>query len=132
MQFGMPQGFQELLDRKYAILQQQADTSRIGVQAGANLDNTRAHLMPLETDANVAESRARTTNLGLTGQTILPLANSTIGLQGAQGRNLDAETLLTGEQTTSAKQINRVRPLGAYGLGQARTPYQELTTRLGL
>lgn len=129
LQFGMPGGFQALLDRKYAIMQQQADTARIGVDAAARLDNARATLLPGESEANIAESRARTTNLGLTGQTIVPLANSTIGLQSAQARGLDADTDLTRENTVTVRNANRRRPLSSFGLtgGSLTAPY-----RLGL
>lgn len=113
---GMPPGFQALLDRKYAILQQQADTARVGVDAAANLDRVRANLMPAESQANTAESAARTTNLGLTGRTIIPLANANLGLIGAQTAATGAEAENTTERTVGLRQLNRRRPVSAFGL----------------
>jgi hypothetical protein len=127
---GMPAGFQTLLDRKYAILQQQADTAKVGVDAAAALDRTRAQVLPDQAAADVAESRARTTNLGLTGQTILPLATANLGLIGAQTTNLGAETENTTERTIGLRQLNRRRPIGDFGLGGGSS-LQGGLTRLG-
>ncbi len=114
---GMPPGFQALLDRKYAIMQQQADTARVGVDAAANLDRVRASILPAESQSNIAESTARTTNLGLTGRTIIPLANANIGLLGAQTDATGAEAEGTRERTVGLRQLNRRRPVSAFGLG---------------
>lgn len=119
MGMGMPWGFQELLNRKYAIMQQQADTARVGVDAAAGLDRARTAVLPLESEANVAESRARTTNLGLTGQTIIPLANANLGLITAQTYATGAEGDNTRERTTGLRQLNRRRPGTAFGLSPA-------------
>lgn len=126
---GMPTGFQELLDRKYSILQQQADTARVGVDAAAGLDRARTIALPGESSANIAESRARTTNLGLTGQTIVPLATANLGLLGAQTANLGAETEGTQERTIGLRQLNRRRPISDFGLGSSLSGG---LTRLGL
>lgn len=117
LQIGMPEGFAALIQRKYDILQQQADSQRTAVTAGANLDNMKAKLMPAESAANVAESAARTTNLGLTGRTIVPLAQAQIGLMGAQTRNTDAGTVGIGLDNVSKAQLTRVRPRSSFGLG---------------
>lgn len=68
----MPPGFQRLLDRKYAILQQQADAMALNAQsnagasaAAAALDRARASVIPEESEANIAQTRAQT---GLIGQ----------------------------------------------------------------
>lgn len=128
---GMPAGFQALLDRKYAILQQQADTAKVGVDAAANLDRTRAQVLPDQAAADVAESRARTTNLGLTGQTILPLATANLGLIGAQTTNLGAETDNTQERTVGLRQLNRRRPISSFGLSGGENSLTGGLTRLG-
>lgn len=117
IQMGMPDGFAALIQRKYDIMQQQADSQRTAVTAGANLDNVKAKLMPGESAANVAESAARTTNLGLTGRTILPLAGAQIGLLGAQTRNTDAGTVGIGLDNVGKAQLVRPRARSAFGLG---------------
>lgn len=55
MAYGMPAGMAELLQRKYAILQQQADantvnatSNRTAAEAGAKLDTARARELPLD------------------------------------------------------------------------------------
>ena len=116
IQFGMPDGFAALLQRKYDIMQQQADSQRTAVTAGANLDNVKAKLMPGESAANVAEAGARTTNLGLTGRTILPLAGAQIGLLGAQTRNTDAGTVGIGLDNVGKAQDVRRHGRAAFGL----------------
>lgn len=86
------------LNRKYAILQQQANaadtqnaTQRIGVVAAANVDNTRARLMPKESAANVAKTRAET---GLVGEQTNWFGKSAA----AEINNLNANARLTGFQ----------------------------------
>lgn len=115
MQFGMPSGFSDLIAKKYAIMQQSTDQQGVAINAAANLDNVRAELMPTESAANVANTRAQTTNLGLTGRTILPLMRSQIGLQGAQVRGINADIGLTRANTTSVEQLTRRRPTSALG-----------------
>lgn len=68
---GMPRGFQSLLNTKYAILQQQADaastnagTNAVVGRASANLDNTRAGLLPGESAASIRKSDAETGLIG--------------------------------------------------------------------
>ena len=63
----MPSGMMEFLNRKYAILQQQANattqnaaTAAMTGRAAANLDTVRAGLMPAESQANVGLTKANT------------------------------------------------------------------------
>lgn len=77
----IPAGMAELLDRKYAILQQNADatseqaratTTNAGTnafvgRAAAGLDNVRASLMPAESTANIGLTKA---NTGLVGKEV--------------------------------------------------------------
>lgn len=79
------------LGRKYALLQQQADTGdfqaqtqRIGTTAAANVDNTRAALMPKESAANIAQSAAQTGLLREQTQWLGPEATARIGNLNAQ------------------------------------------------
>lgn len=74
----MPAGMAELLDRKYAILQQQANatseqaratttnaaTSAMVGKASANFDNVRAGLLPAESAANIGLTKANTGLIG--------------------------------------------------------------------
>lgn len=104
-----PVDFQYFLARKYAILQQQANsgseqaaattrnaaTAALTGAAAANLDNVNAGLRPTESAANTALTRAQT---GLTmnqAETVLPLAT-------AQIAGLNASTALTGTQNKIA------------------------------
>jgi len=97
--------FNYFLARKYAVLQQQADsgseqaratttnaaTAQMTGAAAANVDNTRAKLMPAESAAQIALQRAQTTLTGNQAQTVIPLANANIA-------NIGANTALTGTQ----------------------------------
>jgi hypothetical protein len=58
MAFGMPPGMADLLAKKYAIMQQQADAGMITANAASNLDNVRAGLLPGEVRANIAKTQA--------------------------------------------------------------------------
>lgn len=63
----VPAIMQEFLNRKYAIAQQQADattqnaaTAAMTGKAAANLDTTRAGLLPAESQANIGLTQANT------------------------------------------------------------------------
>jgi len=112
MMMGMPYGFAELLQKKYAIMAQQADAQTTSANAGANLDNVKARLMPGQVEAEIGRTKAETTNLGLTGRTIVPLATAQIGLMGSQAKNYDAQSDLTGAETVLKKQLGRKLPFG--------------------
>lgn len=84
LSYGMPAGFGDLLAKKYALLQQGADASTRSAEAGANLEDVRAKLAPGESAAGIAKSNAETAGIKENTRFIAPLANSTIGLQGAQ------------------------------------------------
>lgn len=79
------------LGRKYTLLQQQADTGdynaqtqRMGTTAAANLDNTRAALMPKESMANIAQTNAQTGLLSEQTKWLGPEATARIGNLNAQ------------------------------------------------
>lgn len=114
LEFGMPPGFAQALALKYGIMQMQANAQAKSLDAAANLDNTKADLLPGQARADIAETQARTQGIGLTNQTILPESQARVGLIGAQTKNTDASTGLVNEQTTAAKQLNKKSP---YGLG---------------
>lgn len=100
-----PVDFNYFLQRKYAILQQQADAGTEGAKAqtqnaataaltgaaAARLDNTRADLMPTESAAQVGLTRAQTALTGNQAKVVIPMAT-------AQIANLGAQTALTGTQ----------------------------------
>jgi len=108
------------LARKYALLQQQADagTSQAQTQsrqadtgalvgaAAANLDRTRAGLLPGESAAQIAQQGAQTRLLGEQASIVQPLARAQIGQIGAE----------TGLTTTQNKVLTRT----------ALTPYRSL------
>jgi hypothetical protein len=94
------------LGRKYAILQQQADATTAGVdvaaknaqtnaltgRAAALLDTTRANLLPAESRAGLAKTRAETTLLGEQAATIGPESQARIAnIEANTGRtNIDS------------------------------------------
>lgn len=124
--FGMPAaGFDALIAKKYALMQQQNDTQAIGTIAAAGLDNVRTKLLPGQTAADIAKTQAETGQIGATTKTIPLLANSTIKLQGLQGGYYGAQTRNTDETTTGLKIDNRE---SAYGLLGAQPG---LPTRFG-
>lgn len=71
LNFGMPAGFQAALDRKYAILGQDANANTLDATARANLTNVNAKLAPGLADASEAASygsgKASTAQAGLFG-----------------------------------------------------------------
>lgn len=113
-----------LLGRKYDILQQQADTQRMGMRADANLANVRAGLLPIESKANVGLTEAQTgftdANAGLAtsraratdeeAKYIGPIAKANIGESQARGR-------LYGSQATGEDQLNQFNRFRFRGLG---------------
>lgn len=89
---GMPSGFAELLRRKYNIMQQSADTERVGVDAAANLDMVKAGLMPamqkqqiLESQAGIGKTSAETAGILEGNKFIGRQAEADIGYKGALG-----------------------------------------------
>ena len=95
--------FNYFLQRKYAVLQQQADagtsnaasgaiqanSGAIAARAGANLDNTRATLLPAESAATIAQSRAQTRLIGEQANVVAPESMARIA-------GMTADTALTG------------------------------------
>jgi hypothetical protein len=127
-----PVDFNYFLAQKYAVLKQQADagsesaraqstnaaTAAITGRAAANLDTTRANLMPAESQAQIALQGAQT---GLTrnqAQVVVPLAQ-------AQIRGMDATTAFTGTQNKVLTR-NELTPqselFGSGGLGGSTLP----------
>lgn len=127
--------FAALLGRKYDILQQDADTSRLGMRASANLNTVRAGLLPAESKAGIGLTTAQTAlaganarNVDETTKTIAPLANASIGLSGSQGR-------LYGAQATEQEQLTKVNPFRFRGLGDTLGTIEDMvrkSLRLGL
>jgi hypothetical protein len=106
-----------LIARKYDLLQQDADTRRMGMVADAGLTNVKAGLLPKQAEADIRLSGAQAglagANAGLadanarnveeTTKYVGPLASANIFNTRAQGR-------LYGEQATGEGQLNRVLP----------------------
>ena len=123
LNFGMPYGFADLLAKKYAILQQGADTQQLGTVAAAGLDNVRAKLLPGQTAADIAKTNAETANIGETTKFIAPLARSGIALQGAQGGLYKSQAAASDEETVGNKITNKETAFGILGRpGGAQAP----------
>jgi hypothetical protein len=102
--------FNYYLNRKYTLLQQQADagtknvdiaaknaaTNALAAGAAARVDNTRADLMPAESAAGIAKTGAETSLLGEQARYFGPVAEANIA-------NTNAGTYLTGIQGDVAK-----------------------------
>ena len=78
-----PSGFDDLIQRKYNILQQNANAQSLDAAARANLANAQAGSIPATTAANVEESKARGSLYGKQGQE----ATARSGLYGAQAES---------------------------------------------
>lgn len=101
------------LGRKYAILAQQADAGTVSANAtaqnantnaivgaaSANLDRTRATLMPGESASTIGLQGAQAGLLRNQAQVVIPESNARIG-------QMEAETGLTRANTTSVDQLN--------------------------
>jgi hypothetical protein len=123
---GMPYGMMGLLERKYAIMQQQADTgqfnavtNRTGVDAAANLDRVKAGILPNESTANIGltraqamESDARKRNIDENMKWIGPLNKANISLLGANAFESRSRGGLLGAQTATTSQNNSMFDLG--------------------
>lgn len=101
------------LQRKYDIMQQNADTNRMGMVSSVNLDNVRARLLPDQTAADIGRVRAETSQIGAQTSQIGPLARAQIGLYGAQARNYNSTAASADEDTAYTKRYNA---RGAFGL----------------
>jgi hypothetical protein len=108
MVFGdtQPVDFNYFLNRKYQLLQQQADAGSTNAQSGAlqaatgaivgkaaaGLDTTRAKLLPAESASQIGLQGAQANLLGQQASVVVPEAQSRI-------RNQDANTGYTGVQS---------------------------------
>lgn len=124
------------LDRKYAILQQQADaTSRnaatnaqVGA-ASAALDLTRSRLLPAESAANIGQTQAQTNLLGEQAKVVVPESRARINSLNADAGLASANTGLVRDslKTYSALPASLQAVMGAqYQLGDITptTPYR--------
>lgn len=122
---GISFDFATALNRKYNILQQQADASTkqadaqmIGVEAAAQLDRTKANLLPGETKANIAKTIA---DAGLTREQTKFLGPETE----ARIANLKANTgLTTTQDKIAAREGLTERNINPKFLRQYATPLQ--------
>lgn len=93
LEFGMPAGFQDALNTKYALLAQDSAARANAANAEANINNTRAGLLPAESAANIGLTgaqaglaRANTANVNENTQYVAPLARASIFNTTAQGQ----------------------------------------------
>lgn len=110
LNFGMPFGFQEALDRKYAIMAQDTAARANAANAEANVNAVRAKLMPSESAANVGLTKAQTASVDENTKFIKPLAEASIFNSRAQGS-------LFGQQAYGEYQLNRLSKSLAGGKG---------------
>lgn len=108
-----------LLQRKYDILQQQADTARLGVNASALLDRTRAGLLPAESSANISNTLAQAglygaqaSNVNEETKYVGPLARANITESGARARQYNASADSTNVDTDYNRHYNRGFAIG--------------------
>ena len=113
--FGMPPpGFDALIAQKYAIQQQEANARSQALLASANVDNTKAGLMPTESAANVDETKARTTGLNITNQFLPDTLKANIFDTQARGQQSQAIAGNYIQQTKGLRQLQT--PLLGLGL----------------
>ena len=121
---GMPWGMQELLNRKYQIMEEQArtgqynaETNRTGVLADANLTGVKAGLLPKQTAADIARQQAEEARIREETKYVGDLAKSSIGLNAANAYNARAQGGLYGSQTETQGQLNKMLPRSYGGFG---------------
>lgn len=98
-----------LIQKKYDLLQQQADTSRMGAEAAAAFDRARAGVIPAESAANIARTQQETALVGEQAKYFGETAKAGIGLMGAQAGESKARVGLIGAQTTALGQLNSLK-----------------------
>lgn len=98
--------FNYFLQRKYALLQQQADAGTAGAAANtlqaqtgatvgaaaAKLDSTRANLLPAESASQIGLQSAQTGLTRAQAAVVIPEAQSRIGVNAANIANTDIQT----------------------------------------
>jgi hypothetical protein len=117
--FGMPPGFEELLQRKYNIMQQQADSGLMAARAASNLDTVKAGLMPAESRAQIEKMladrgliNAQAATVAETTKYVGPLARADIGYKSSASGLNRANSANIGQETESKKQINSFFDIG--------------------
>lgn len=91
--FGMPPpGFDELIARKYAIMQQHANAATTEATANANLTNVKAGLLPSESAADVARTQAETAGQNITNRFLPDTLGSAVKLNMANAGRIDVDT----------------------------------------
>jgi hypothetical protein len=107
--------FDYFLQRKYQLLQQQANTgdanaqtARLGTTAAAGLDNARARVLPAESAANIAQTGAQTRLIGEQASVVRPVAMAGIGLTKAQ-----TGLTRTQDQVEQSLGVERFNPISA-------------------
>lgn len=124
----LPFGLAELLGRKYAIQQQQADAqttqagaAKTAAESGAKLDLARADLLPGQINAEIALSNARRGLLGEQAKFFGPTAEAGIFETTQRGKLFGAQAGKTGAETRGIRQLNKLfAPTGAAGSDPVR------------
>lgn len=119
------------LGRKYSILQQQADattqnasTAATTGAAAANLDRTRANLMPGESAASIARMGAETNLTNQQASVVVPESRARV-------RNMDADTSYTGTQNRVLTRTSLTPMRDLFGSDSAFSPSSPLGGVMG-
>ena len=115
LNFAMPYGFQDMLDRKYAIQAQDVSARANAANADANLTNVRAKLLPTESAANVGLTKAQTGLAGAQTDSVKENTKFVAPLARASIFNTTAQGSLYGQQAIGEFQLNRLSPTMAGG-----------------
>lgn len=99
-------------ERQAATAEFTAQTGRIGVNASANLDNTRAGLLPAESAAEVALRRSQARLTGVQADVLPRMTAAQIGSLNADAGLARANTGLVGANTDIARRSLREFTVG--------------------
>jgi hypothetical protein len=110
LQFGMPYGFQQALDRKYALIAQDTAARANAANADAGLTNVRAGLLPAESKANIGLTTAQTGLAGAQTKSVNENTKFVKPLAEASIFNTKAQGTLFGQQAAGEYQLNRLSP----------------------
>lgn len=114
--FGMPPpGFDQLIAQKYSMEQQRTNAAVAAQTAQAQLDTTRANLLPSESAATTGETLARTRGLNITNQFLPDQLKANIFDTNARGLGSIGSYDLEEQQAKTQRGLNT--PMSAFNLG---------------
>lgn len=114
--FGMPPpGFMDLIAKKYSMEQQRTDAAVGEQKAQANLDQTRADLLPSESAATTGETQARTRGLDITNRFLPATLGATAFDTATRGLSNLSSSSYTDQQTKGLRLLQT--PMSSFQLG---------------